>query len=217
MSEFTRSYELGEDLERELAAKFNIYLSELELLGKGSYGKVWKIDEISVLKMTESEAEKETVLKLIETGLTLELGHTTVLPQDTFTAKIWFAYRRELLVPLNDARLEFDKYNKIKRDLFKVQRAMNDMYLGFQKEKSNEQECADKFLQEMSRLGFLQKTELVAIILFAYQAVIKKIFLWDVHEDNVGFRIDENGEPVLDAGLVFFDPMASVINQLIKA
>jgi hypothetical protein len=213
MFEFIEYYKLGEELEKELAAKFNIDLSTLEYLGGGSCGEVWKIDEKSVLKMTRSRREEKTVLKLIETGLTLELGHTTILPQDTFRFLHWFAYRRELLFPLKDIDPFYPgmrEYHKIIQDLVEVNIAAHIMGRDFIARKANEQELADKFLQEMSRLGFLQKTELVAIILLIYQAAIGKIFLWDLSEYNAGFRIDENGKPAVDAGLVFFDPMAII-------
>jgi len=219
---FLELYESEPEFQQEIINKFNIDLSALNFLGAGMNGRVWGIDNKSVLKVTTSPTEEKTVLNLIDKELTVELGYTTILPNDYLIFDptyfvyrrefdpAYFVYRRENLVPFKNVSIEEKKEAEIIWNIRSIDFAAKNMYSAFVGKKAKSEWAAEAFLKEMSRRGLFQDSLYAALILFIYEAAIQRIFLWDIYPQNLGFRFNEQNEPAMDAGLVFFDPMARI-------
>jgi len=191
-------------LKEEVSQKFNISINDLEYLGKGYAGLVFGIDQKSVLKITNLGLEKNLVLKFIEMGLTLHPGYVSILPDDTLEVDSFFIYRRERLLPVEHIK-GMPIYNSIADNINQISVWLNS---ACRRKMLSPEEKANYFLDIMDELKFLEKELYVTIILFAYEVLQKGIELTDLNPSNAGFRLKETGSPALDAGLVFFDPLA---------
>ena len=181
--------------------KFNIDLDSLEKLGEGVYGQAFKIDDKSVLKITEAAEEAAAITSLVSSGVILEPGFATVLPNDLIYIRddIW-AYRTELLITAKEAfkwALSKGIFGKPHIEYFKNK--TNELYQflpiipGFSK-------YADNTVKM-----FLDIPIFTTLMLSLLEAAENDIYLWDIHLDNLGFRPDENNNPAIDAGFVAFD------------
>ena len=212
----SRYFSLEPELSEAIAKKFNVDTKELLHLGGGGYGDVFEIDERSVFKITRSEEEAEAVPIFIEERLTLQLGYVTILPDDYLYFQHLFIYRREKLLPLQDAvgfpsyKIDRKTYNEIDRDIERFNQINRRLSSDLARSGPEDRELmANIFLQEARK--YLEKPLFSAIVLFFYEAALKGISMWDLRTINVGFRYKEDGKtPAIEAGLVFFDPMAEI-------
>jgi len=192
---------------KQIENKFNINIEDLIVIGEGSYGTAFQIDNKSVLKVTPAVAEINALSFLIHKGLNLKPGIATVLEDDILETKYkyyerLFFYRTELLMPAEKA---FDWASQ--RDLLELHDEI-DIRASITRLYSITLDIIPSdYSKAIIDQGILDVPMLVPIALALKPAFDLGVRIWDTKTDNMGFRLDEKGNPALDAGLVFFDPL----------
>jgi len=192
---------------KEINSKFNIDFEALEFLGSGAGGEAFKIDDISVLKITGDELETGAIRKLVGSGIIFEPGFARVLPDDMLSVQLdgyfYLVYRIELLWPAKKA-LKWSVENSIldeKTADFIVDKIWELQRICVEHNKFD----AEELLKEIKESYLISFPMFVPLVSALYEAAKEDIFLIDVHKNNLGFRFDEEGKPALDDGLVAFD------------
>lgn len=171
----------------------------LDSLGAGLNGAVFEMPNGNqALKVTTDPSELATIEELVESDLYREPGIVAIDPRTVhylgphpiIKNRIVGAYIMEKIQPLTE------------QEIFYMEEAIDNVHecLQFTKNADTFIGCTEDVLKEWP--------ELESIVFFIYQCLSTGLWLFDVHEYNVGWRLDDNGKPITaekGGDLVLFD------------
>lgn len=179
-----------------LSAKYGQSLSEAHIIGSGCFGCVFDLADDTVVKLT-ADLEEISSLATIREKFIDHPGLVKIHP-DSITygtlPEIRFAfYRMERLIPLWDAGLGDSQFEEA-LDTIDVIRGTIDKTKGAYA-------CSEKLAKYTNR-PYAHK--LISLLQAALQ---HNLVFSDIHHGNVGFRAFERYTPLLEEGLILFDPV----------
>jgi len=191
---------LTPEVREEISNRLSTDIDWEDVRGCGLYGCVFRTTAGPIIKVTTSDSESDAIKDIMDLGLNIDPGFITVLDSDIFcpfSQRAICVYRTEELAPLSDYGGEpahqFDN--------------MYEEWMRLPKSVAN-------YAHFFSNLEDYPSTSAVGG--FSMALLRKGYVNTDLHAGNLGYRLDEYGQPAFDAGLVVFDPALVLAADMIE-